>query len=36
MDSVQDKIAILSTASLFAETIKRLHEGRGLTDLLVF
>jgi ribose-phosphate pyrophosphokinase len=36
MDSVQDKIAILPTASLFAETIKRLHEGRGLTDLLVF
>jgi ribose-phosphate pyrophosphokinase len=36
MGGVQDKIDILSAASLFAETIKRLHEGRGLTDFLAF
>lgn len=34
--AVPGKIEILSTASLWAETIERLHEGKGLTDLLVF
>jgi ribose-phosphate pyrophosphokinase len=31
-----DKIDILPVAPLFAETIRRLHEGRSLTDLYVF
>ena len=32
----RDKLDILASAPLFAETIARLHEGRALTDLLVF
>ena len=36
MGKVQNKVDILSAAPLIAETIKRLHEGQGLTDLLVF
>jgi ribose-phosphate pyrophosphokinase len=31
-----DKIEILPTAPLLAETIGRLHDGRALADLLVF
>ena len=30
------KLVILPVASLFAETIRRLHEGRSLSDLIVF
>jgi ribose-phosphate pyrophosphokinase len=30
------KLAVLPVASLFAETIRRLHEDRSLTDLMVF
>ncbi len=33
---VREKVDILPTAPLFAEAIRRLHEGRALTDLLVF
>jgi ribose-phosphate pyrophosphokinase len=31
-----DKLDLLASAPLFAETIRRLHEGRPLTDLLVW
>jgi ribose-phosphate pyrophosphokinase len=31
----KDKLDLLASAPLFAETIRRLHEGRALTDLLV-
>lgn len=34
--SARDKIDILPAAPLLAETIRRLHEGRALSDLLVF
>jgi ribose-phosphate pyrophosphokinase len=34
--SVRGKIDTLHVAPLLAETIRRLHEGRALTDLLVF
>ena len=34
--SARDKIDILQTAPLLAETIRRLHDGEALTDLLVF
>jgi ribose-phosphate pyrophosphokinase len=35
--SAQSKrLVVLPVASLFAETIRRLHEGRSLTDLMVF
>jgi ribose-phosphate pyrophosphokinase len=34
--SARSKIDILPVAPLMAETIRRLHEGRALTDLLVF
>ena len=30
------KVDILPVAPLLAETIRRLHDGRSLTDLLVF
>ena len=33
---VDRKLTILPAASLLAETIRRLHEGRDLTDLIVF
>jgi ribose-phosphate pyrophosphokinase len=33
---VRDKVDILPTAPLLAETIRRLHDGEALTDLLVF
>jgi ribose-phosphate pyrophosphokinase len=33
---VRDKLAVAPAAPLFAETIRRLHEDRPLTDLLVF
>lgn len=33
---VRDKLDILPTAPLFAEAIRRLHQGRMLSDLLVF
>jgi ribose-phosphate pyrophosphokinase len=33
---VRDKVEMLSAAPLLAETIARLHRGRGLTDLVVF
>lgn len=33
---VRDKLDILPSAPLFAEAIRRLHQGRPLTDLLVF
>lgn len=36
MDGIEEKIVILPSAGLFAETIRRLHEGRALDDLLVF
>jgi ribose-phosphate pyrophosphokinase len=32
----KDKLDLLASAPLFAETIRRLHEGRPLTDLLVW
>jgi ribose-phosphate pyrophosphokinase len=32
----RDKVDILPTASLLAETIRRLHDGEALTDLIVF
>jgi ribose-phosphate pyrophosphokinase len=32
----RDKLDILATAPLFAEAIRRLHQGRMLNDLLVF
>jgi ribose-phosphate pyrophosphokinase len=34
--SAREKIETVATAPLLAETIRRLHEGRALTDLLVF
>jgi ribose-phosphate pyrophosphokinase len=34
--SAREKIETVATAPLLAETIRRLHEGRELTDLLVF
>jgi ribose-phosphate pyrophosphokinase len=34
--ATRDKLDILPSAPLFAEAIARLHEGRPLTDLLVF
>jgi ribose-phosphate pyrophosphokinase len=34
--AARDKLEVLPTAPLLAETIKRLHEGSSLTDLLVF
>ncbi|HEY9215039.1 MAG TPA: ribose-phosphate pyrophosphokinase [Ancylobacter sp.] len=34
--AVRDKLDIVSAAPLLAEAIRRLHEGRPLTDLLVF
>ena len=34
--SVRGKVDILPVAPLLAETVRRLHEGRALTDLLVF
>jgi ribose-phosphate pyrophosphokinase len=34
--SQNKKLTVLPTASLFAEAIRRLHEGRSLTDLMVF
>ncbi|MGP0092401.1 MAG: ribose-phosphate diphosphokinase [Xanthobacteraceae bacterium] len=34
--AVSNKVDIISAAPLLAETIRRLHEGRSLTDLLVF
>jgi ribose-phosphate pyrophosphokinase len=34
--ATRDKLEILASAPLFAEAIARLHEGRPLTDLLVF
>jgi ribose-phosphate pyrophosphokinase len=34
--SARDKINTIPAAPLFAETIRRLHEGRALTDLLVY
>jgi ribose-phosphate pyrophosphokinase len=36
MGAVPGKVEVLSTASLFAETIVRLHNGEGMTDLLVW
>jgi ribose-phosphate pyrophosphokinase len=35
-DAPCDKLTILPSAPLFAEAIRRLHEGRSLADLLVF
>jgi ribose-phosphate pyrophosphokinase len=35
-DAPRDKLAILPSAPLFADAIRRLHEGRSLADLLVF
>ncbi|MDT3684981.1 MAG: ribose-phosphate diphosphokinase [Pseudorhodoplanes sp.] len=32
----RDKLVVLSTAPLLAETIRRLHDGKSLEDLLVF
>ncbi len=34
--TARDKVEMLTCAPLLAETIKRLHDGRALTDLLVF
>jgi ribose-phosphate pyrophosphokinase len=34
--ATRDKLDILPSAPLFAEAIARLHEGRPLTELLVF
>ncbi len=34
--AARDKVDTVSAAPLLAETIRRLHEGRSLTDLLVF
>lgn len=34
--AARDKLTVLPAASLFAATIRRLHEGRDLTDLMVF
>jgi len=34
--AARGKVDILRVAPLLAETIRRLHEGRALTDLLVF
>jgi ribose-phosphate pyrophosphokinase len=36
MDGVKEKLVSLSSAGLFAETIRRLHEDLSLDDLLVF
>lgn len=36
LGATRDKLDILPSASLFAEAIARLHEGRTLTDLLVY
>jgi ribose-phosphate pyrophosphokinase len=33
---VRDKLDIVPAAPLLAEAIRRLHEGKPLTDLLVF
>jgi len=33
--AVKDKVEVLTTAPLLAETIRRMHEGQALTDLLV-
>jgi ribose-phosphate pyrophosphokinase len=35
-DAPRDKLTILPSAPLFAEAIRRLHEGHSLSDLLVF
>jgi ribose-phosphate pyrophosphokinase len=33
---VRDKLEVVSAAPLLAETIRRLHQGEGLTDLLPY
>ena len=35
-DALRDKLTILPSAPLFADAIRRLHQGRSLADLLVF
>jgi len=35
-EAARHKLDVLPTAPLFAETIRRLHNGRGLSDLIVF
>jgi hypothetical protein len=36
IDEPRDKLSILPSTPLFAETIRLPHEGRSLADLLVF
>jgi ribose-phosphate pyrophosphokinase len=35
-DAPRDKLTIVPSGPLFADAIRRLHEGRSLADLLVF
>jgi ribose-phosphate pyrophosphokinase len=36
LSALNQKLVVLPVASLFAETIRRLHEGRSLSDLIIF